>query len=222
MGIDSDFLGNPISYTSTNGGDTWTLNTKLPQPPGGEAEFKSVACTSDGQICTAVGTGSLPFSYRSTNGGLTWKLSTKFQSSPEGYYGRLMSLACSSDGQTCVAVGMKMKSDQTRFFSPISYTSNNGGKTWALSPTPPLGSTATGGLLMSVSCSSDVISHCTAVGTENMSSPPLSYTSTNGGATWTLSTKQPPLPASFKDGMLFGVACSNDGLTCVGGGELSH
>lgn len=201
VGVDSDFLGNPISYTSTNGGVTWDLHTNFTQPLDGRVKLESVACSSDGQICTTVGIDSEPnsISYTSTDGGVTWELSTKLPASNNN--GRVTRVACSSDGQTCVAVG-----------TGRGYTSTDAGKTWALSHTPNAPS-------MSLSCSSDVISRCVAFG-PNSKGTLVSYTSTNGGVNWTSNNISLPLPEGFHGGAFFGVDCSNDGLTCIAVGSI--
>ena len=95
--------------------------------------------------------------------------------------------------------------------APLSDISLNNGVTWTASTTqPPAGS---GGLLISVACSNggDI---CTALGSTNSGNNPLSYTSTDGGATWVASVTQPPsAPSGF--GTVYGVACSRVGTTCA-------
>ncbi len=67
-----------LSYTSTDGGVTWTSSTTLFSDDG---VLYAVACDSTGKTCTTVGTvysGSHPgaLSYTSTDGGESWASST--------------------------------------------------------------------------------------------------------------------------------------------------
>ncbi len=207
VGFDNNTV--PLSYTSTNSGVAWALSTTQPPVNGtGGGYLNGVACSSDGATCTAIGSDSstAPLSYTSTNGGVAWALSTTqppVNSSGGGY---LNGVACSGDGATCTAVGFDNNT------VPLSYTSTNSGVAWALSTTQPPVNSSGGGSLYGVVCSSDG-AICTAVGFDNNDAP-LSYTSTNGGIDWALSTTQPPDNGSGT-GHLFGVACSSDGAICT-------
>jgi hypothetical protein len=205
----NDGNGAPLSYTSTNSGVTWALSTV--QPPvdlSGTGFLYGVACSSTGLTCTAVGSdgNNEPLCYTSIDGGVTWVLSTT-QPPPDGSgNGILHGVACSSSGLICTAVG------NDGLNAPLSYTSTDGGVTWALSTTqPPPGGFGTG-YLYGVACSSSG-SICTAVGYDTHTVP-LGYTSTNGGVTWVASTTPPPLDVSGQ-GSILGVACSSSGLTCA-------
>ncbi len=93
-----------LSYTSTDGGVSWTRSTTLFSDAGG---LNAVACDRSGKTCTAVGavySGGSPIdslSYTSTDGGVSWTPSATLFSDDGVLYG----VACDSTGKTCTAVG---------------------------------------------------------------------------------------------------------------------
>ncbi len=112
--------------------------------------------------------------------------------------------------QTRVAVG----GNQTYPSNSLSYTSTNAGESWTSSTTE----FSDEGLLISVACD-DAGKICTSVGAvvANNTYPTdsLSYTSTDGGVSWTRSA------TLFSDGgVLYSVACDSTGKTCTAVGAL--
>ena len=215
VGFYSDIFNNlaPLSYTSTNGGATWSLSSRLPLPLDRAAngiqnsKLQSVTCDSTGYRCSTVGfylnngNNLAPLSYTTVNGGATWSLSAPLPlPSNVAAMGiqnsELLSVACNSSGSICSAVGFYL--DTLNNFLPLSYTSANGGVTWSLSARPPLPlNVAANGIqnnrLQSVDCDSTG-SHCGAVGVyldNGNNLAPLSYTSANSGVTWSLSASLP-------------------------------
>lgn len=209
----------PLSYTSADGGQSWTLNSNaFPLPADAPknnqmSELRSISCNNTG-ICTAVGyyynnkTGVSPLSYLSSNGGITWELSSTLplpsdvisQVFRQKTY--LNSVFCSETGLNCSAVGYYTNQNGT--VSPLSYTSDNGGYSWVVSASPlPLpGNAATGFLsnngLFSIVCDSSK-TNCNSVGYYKQEGAigivPLSYTSTDGGITWEVVPSDLQLPA---------------------------
>ena len=139
-----------------------------------------------------------PLTYTSTNEGATWVLrnplplpgdvaATGIQMS------ELHSIRCDSTELFCCAVGFYRK--QNNNLAPLSYSSTNGGASWSLSnPLPLPADVATNGIqnskLQGVNCDATG-THCGAIGfylTNGNNIVPLSYTTVNGGITWSLST----------------------------------
>lgn len=203
----------PLSYTSTDGGVDWIASVTQPHVnASGKGYLGGVACSSNGSICVAVGyDGSdAPLSYTSTDGGVVWIASATQPPVNLSNWGHLRGVSCSSNGSICVSVGYDGAG------VPLSYTSTDGGVTWAFSTTQPLVNGTGAGYLTSVSCSSNG-STCVVVGSDGNSAP-LSYTSTDGGVIWAPSTTQPPVNGSGS-GSLSGVACSSTGSICAAVGS---
>jgi hypothetical protein len=96
----------PLIYTSTNGGDSWSLFSTDLVP---NTAMLGVSCSSTGQNCTAVGIiEAAPFSYITTNGGIDWTPGGKFPL-PEDIETLkeplLTFVACDNKGLSCFAVG---------------------------------------------------------------------------------------------------------------------
>ncbi len=209
----------PLSYTSTNGGQSWTLSqASLPLPadvPNNNqmSELRSIVCNST-DICSAVGyyynnkTGVSPLSYISSNGGVSWQLSSTLPL-PSDVIGQtfrqktyLNGIYCSKTGLNCSAVGYYTNKSGT--VSTLSYTSDNAGSSWSVSTSPlPLpADSATGFLsnsgLFSILCDSSK-NICNSVGyyrkAGDVGIAPLSYVSTDGGITWDVNPIDLNLPA---------------------------
>ncbi|MCL9684672.1 sialidase family protein [Legionella maioricensis] len=198
----------PLSYTSSDHGVTWNLSTTLPPAQGSSSNYlPSVSCEGTGH-CVAVGYYSLaapPLSYTSSDHGVTWSLSTTLPPAPGSSSNNLQSVSCEGTGH-CVAVGNYFNGSR---YVPLSYTSSDHGVTWSLSTTLPPAQGSTSNFLSGVSC--EGTGHCGAVGYYNNGSRPvpLTYTSSDHGATWSLSTTL-PLPQGGNANFLFGV--SGNGL----------
>ena len=137
-----------LSYTSTNGGSTWVVSAPLPLPGDVKttvtsqvSDLVSITCDSAAH-CSAVGfyknndDGQAPLSYTSTDGGITWALSAPLllpadvKTIPADQDNKLVSTTCDSAGH-CSAVGFYKNNHDG--YAPLSYTSTDGGITWALS-----------------------------------------------------------------------------------------
>lgn len=198
----------PLSYASTNDGAAWSLSSPLPLPSdvaangSQQTELYSTSCDTTGKTCNAVGfyldsrNNITPLSYTTTNGGKTWSLSTRM-SLPNDLAitgiqsSQLTATTCNNTGMQCLAVGFYLNNSNN--ILPFAYTSANGGATWSLKVRLPLPvDVAANGIqntkLRSVTCDSTGV-YCNAVGfylNSNNNIVPLSYTSANGGATWTV------------------------------------
>ncbi len=252
----------PLSYNSINGGQSWALSS-MPMPAdsltGGSAQggLNTPICDPSGQKCTAVGiyikgvapnytasNGGVPLSYTSINGGQTWALSASLPLPPDVLVGssarsRLNNMACDPAGQKCTAVGAYIQGltpgyTTSNGSAPLSYSSMNGGQTWALSAPLPLPSDVlitsdASSILNSITCD-PTGQNCIALGsytqglapgyTVSNGTAPLSYTSTNGGQTWALSDTLPvPADAVRGTNALIGagisIACDPTGVICA-------
>ncbi len=206
----------PLVYTSTNGGNSWSSPLLLTTPTGSAGtRLLDVDCDSTGVNCITVGASriparSFPITYTSADGGVTWSLPSILTSLPGN--NTLVSIACDGSALRCVVIGTNAGT------TPISYSSSNGGQSWTgpltLSIPPGLVSVA----LQSVSCDSSGLT-CAAVGITSdasFNSFPISYTTVDGGLHW--SSPILPVPVSATENALLSITCNSTGLACVAGG----
>ncbi|MFI4962794.1 MAG: WD40/YVTN/BNR-like repeat-containing protein [Legionellales bacterium] len=187
----------PLVYTTTDGGNTWSSPIVLSPPTNGTSNvLTGVACDTTGLTCMAVGTalisgGYVPLSYSSTDGGNTWGDPVLPTTHVNTVQSVLSGTSCNSTGLMCLAVGYAIDSNGN--FLSLSYNTSDGGTTWG---TPVQLISPSGGELFNavfnVACDGTGTS-CLSVGTSMNPTAiaPVSYTSTNGGATWSA----PILPA---------------------------
>jgi photosystem II stability/assembly factor-like uncharacterized protein len=154
---------------SNDGGLTWTDSSVS----GGTQALRSIVCLR-ATTCIAVGanpqgataTNASAVAIMTTNGGESWTQATL----PAGS-AFLDQIDCVSATQ-CVAAGPgTIQGGPAAFF-----TTENGGSTWATSPSPP----SSLSLIAGISCSS--LSTCAVVGREGNNQPATS--STTNGTTW--------------------------------------
>lgn len=182
----------PVSYFSSDSGQTWTA--VIPTPQGIIGTLQAVSCSGNtGQYCTAVGylnNGShlAPTAYYSTNGGATWTASNPQQQGVTTGNSALNGINCTGDqGQYCMAVGYY----STSTTSPVAYSSTNGGITWTPVIPPHQGDSTRNSALYGVTCRGSTGENCIVsgyfikVGATNLS--PLTYYTTNHGSTWNAS-----------------------------------
>lgn len=223
----------PLSYTSGNGGKRWELSETLPLPtdvitPSNKQNniLYSISCESNGESCTAIGSyvnnnkSTVPLSYTSTNRGHSWTLSQIPLSLPadvpnNNQLSELRAIFCNNTA-FCTAVGYYY--NNRTGISPLSYVSSDGGATWQLSSILPLPSDVISQIyrqktyLNGVFCDQTGL-NCSAVGyytNKNGTVAPLSYTSVDGGYSWTVSSSPLPLPSDAVTGVL-----SNSGLFSI-------
>ncbi len=177
----------PLSYYTTNGGQTWTEAS--PTAPVGTVRsyLNGIACDSTAQNCTAVGyyatTGNdAPLSYYTTDGGKTWN--TVLPTTQSSFSNHLNAVSCDSTGQICTTVGIY---DNGAATIPLGYYSINGGQSWISSNPPTQGHSDEE--LNGVTCDSSGL-NCAAVGFyfNGVITPPLVYYSQNGGQTWVVTS----------------------------------
>lgn len=223
----------PLSYTSSNGGKKWELSETLPLPtdvilPANKQNniLYGISCDPNGELCTAIGSytnnnkSTVPLSYTSTNRGRSWTLNqTPFPLPADvpntNQLSELRAISCNNMG-FCTAVGYYY--NNRTGVSPLSYVSSDSGATWQLSLPLPLPPDVISQVyrqktyLNSVFCS-QTDSSCSAVGyytNKNGVVAPLSYTSVDGGYSWTVSSSPLPLPSDAATGIL-----SNSGLFSI-------
>lgn len=128
-----DGMGSPGGnvYISTDTGQTWVMQSSLPQTK----KWRAVGMSADGQVVYACGQGS--GGWITTNSGGTWTASSPSQTT------RWDDMAMSSDGQTIAVVG----------FGGEFYMSTDGGVSWGTNLksilNPPSGSIGGGRTAMS-------------------------------------------------------------------------
>jgi hypothetical protein len=209
----SSGIQQPSAYTSNDNGLTWIPSLASPPPQGvGNNFLLDVSCNASG-YCVTVGNylnggSSEPLTYYSINSGQSWAAS--IPNVVAGSIGSNLNGVWCNNFDVCVTVG---NSYDGTIFSPLTYTSDNGGVDWAESlPTPQ---SAGNNSLTDVACNTG--GSCLAVGSYVNGSQilPLSYSSTNFGQTWD------PVNTGFAigdDSVLLGVSCS--GNTCVAVGRF--
>jgi hypothetical protein len=169
-------------------------------------------------LATNAGLVRVPISYVSEDGGATWSApATQLGIPAGGTNNSLRAVSCSSSGLICSAVG---NTTIAGVQLPLAYNSINGGLSWSAPVLPPRRGVNTSNDLRSVSCSASGLL-CTAVGrTINAGSKPLSYYSTDGGASWLAPVALPsPVGTTI---LLNGVSCSSSGLLCVAVGRTTN
>ncbi|STY31105.1 BNR/Asp-box repeat containing protein [Legionella wadsworthii] len=220
-----------LTYSSSDGGATWSAPNVLPRtgPLVGSDDSFIIAVSCVKNNCVSGGafennTGmTFPLSYTSSDNGITWSAPNvpSIAGLPAGNHGSAIgSISCA--GTFCSAVGFY--DDVTNDTQPLSYFSNNNGVTWSEAILPstanyPVGYVS-GAKLMSVSC---VGTKCSAVGIIHdpinfVKTTPMSYTSANGGQSWSLvkllSTNG--LPPGNQGAFLNSVSCTGTFCTAVG------
>ena len=201
---------NPIIYYSTNSDlSTWTAVIPTPVSTNQAQRLVSVACSSTGEKCTAVGyyVSSIdkPSSFYTTNGGVSWTpVLPELIAATD--IANLTGIACDGTGSSCFAVGY-YQSSVVAPQVPLMYQSVDGGASWGPAqhsfPLPTDADVTGNSLLSSISCDSAGLV-CTAAGQYQISSNPppppppfntqhqaLTYYTLNGGQTWSLSLPPP-------------------------------
>lgn len=216
---------NPLSYTSSDSGNTWAVSSPLPALPvdGVNGALYRTACDSSKTMCVAVGryyngSASLPLTYTSSNGGHTWALSTSLPAIPGGATSAyLRDVSCDSAGSHCVAVGAYFNGSEN---FALVYSTDNGGSSWTQRSLPPTLMVSINEFLGGVACSSSG-SVCVAVGyvATGSDAVPLVYTTNNGGNSWTLSASLPVPTFSTNSNYLQSVACDSAGSRCAAVGH---
>ncbi len=233
-----------LSYFTTNGGVSWTLNPtpSVPQNSISTSLF-SISCMNNGLNCKAVGYYSdnaqnlYPLSYSTLDAGVTWTLHNTPplpNDAAQVQYSAFNHISCGNDtvndAQNCVAVGT--------YTGPITFNSfvdhtTNGGATWTntvLTQPGDISNLDPFSDLLGVSCSSSGLI-CTAVGfytNYNTHAALYSYSTTNGGQTWSAPNTAFTLPADAADTqntlqiyplVLSGITCTSDGQNCIAVGN---
>ncbi len=210
----------PVAYTSSDGGDTWSLSPSFNL--GAALPLKSlfgVSCTgTPGTTCVGVGDAldgisvQSPLIYTTTDGGVTWSapIETPTLTYPgTANNGQLFSVTC--ENSNCLTVGQAFVGAPGTQTQPLAYTSSDGGSTWSAPKTFVLPQARAG--LSAVSCVADA---CAAVGFSSAAVIPIptAYTSTDRGNTWSQASTQ---PGGVGSGELLGISCVGRNCVAVGG-----
>jgi hypothetical protein len=193
----NEYIGQGDLVT-TNGGASWTGYTDL---PSSSMIVTSVSCPST-KVCWAAGDGTSiqPALAKSTDGGQTWTLAPLPASWTDAPYTWLPNAIDCVTVSTCWLAGTDGEPTQ-----PVVAETTDGGTTWTtFSNLPPGTSDQYGDTygLNGISCISTRI--CVSVGGINGgTNPAVVISTTNGGASWSMSTD--PELASVED--LFSVSC---------------
>lgn len=206
----SDSNDDGFMYRSTNGGATWlpVISSSF-----ANAKIESVACSSDGNTCYAVGkqSSAVPVILQGTGQASVWTNASSSSSlSSEAI---LSTVVCNKTASQCIATGYA--SGSTPSYSPIAFSliSSASPSTWsggyiAAVSTPLLG----------MSCSSS-LSHCVAGGhhlNNDGSSDPAFYIYDQGS--WSPVVLAPP---AFTNEIV-SVACDTTGMICTAVGQADN
>lgn len=167
---------------TTNGGASWTGYTDLPST---SMYVTAISCPTV-SVCWASGPGpsDQPEVARSADGGQTWTLATPadWANAPYSWWPNAIDCVTAA---TCWLVGETANSIQ----NPEVAETTNGGSTWTtFSNLPAVTPDANGDtyLLNGISCISP--RSCVAVGGLNGFGPATVISTTNGGASWSMSS----------------------------------
>lgn len=211
-----------ISYSSTDGGVSWTSHAIQ----GLKGIIRGATCSgNNGQYCTAVGDyydngyETTFLSYTSTDGGVNW---SSHPIEKHGGASGLFSVSCNGAyGQYCVAVGgfssvRSNKSVPCTGPCPIAYTSLDGGMSWTSHVLERKGKYSS---LRAISCSGNNGQYCTAIGdyyggyaNKHNITMFVAYTSSDNGNTWVSHA----MGGDFYKTLFTGITCKRDrGQYCI-------
>ncbi len=175
------------------------------------ATSSAITPFAEGDSQASFNTGFLPLAYTGNVAGTAWTLLPAFTQPNGKPLGALNKITCVD--ANCVAVGLSFDNPPANYL-PLAYTSSDGGSTWTLLPAFTLPAGQTQAELDNIACVGTV---CTIVGQSYdvslLNQSPLAYTSTNSGATWTLS---PALTLPQAQGFISDVSCVGTTCTAVG------
>ncbi|MFJ1268474.1 sialidase family protein [Legionella lytica] len=208
----------PLSYTTTDGGISWSSPNQLAQISSRAQSFLlGINCSKDGIRCTAIGASltldtGIPLCYTTDDGGATWSAPHTLATPENTHFNALLNIFCDTKNQNCVAVGY---SNTPGNEIPLIYNSHNHGADWNYIQ-PILPENAFTGVLLGVACDS-ALTQCLAVGYANTGNLiiPISYYSKDRGLSWSTSTLL-PIPTQATASTLVQVNCdANSGLHCI-------
>ncbi len=185
-----------VTVYTLNAGKTWSA----PVTTYGMTNVSDISCTTVTN-CIAVGSSSTPEAVTAytSNGGRTWSAAVTVSSPDSSFpYSSLQSISCPISSY-CIAVGINITS--SRYQSPFSTLTTDGGKTWSTPVTIGGMNGTLGGDVSGISCLT--ATYCVAVGwksTNTTEEGQAVYTS-DGGDTWTA-----PVAISSTE-LLYSVSC---------------
>ncbi|CAM2936285.1 BNR/Asp-box repeat containing protein [Legionella steigerwaltii] len=199
-----------IAYTSNDGGKDWNAPSTLNTPPSSTPTLSAVSCNSSGLICSAVGNtfdalgNQIPLTYTTADGGLNW--SNPILPTPPSTEGSSLSAVSCNDSGLCTAVGTGTLNGILR---NLVYTSTDSGNTWSAPILPNIPQGFDANTLNGLFCGGNG-TLCTTAGsgtTNAVNIIPYSYSSTDGGNTWSAPLLL-PVPSSITIANVSGVSGS--------------
>lgn len=207
----------PLIYTTTNSGTTWTL-TNTPALPSGAlgADLTSITCNITADTCVAAGnyttsTGTLaPVVYEYSNS--TWSIATEQPVVTDLVAPIITGVGCYFGSSiACTVIG----STGTTVLAPLSfYSANIAASPWT--NTSPSTSGRSGSILLGINCDAGTTTPpaCVIVGdyTSGTTLSPIIYTSNDSGITTSTIT----LPDStFSSSELTAVSCDSTSVSGI-------
>ena len=200
----------PLLIQSTDGGKSFAIPSMTMVDLAPYGVLHESVC--NGQHCLSVGKDYLsgaPLLVQSTNGGANWTIPSLTLSKLTAK-GHLNAASCSgNDAATiCLAAGKDDKSG-----APLLLQSTDGGMSWTI-PSLSFVDLPAKGVFHAVSCTgSGATAICIAAGVDEATDSPLLVESTNGGASWALSSTL--LADKILHGVFRTASCSGTGETSV-------
>ena len=183
----------PVSYFSSNGGQSWNSAVFPPLSAQNTGKFETVGCRASGRLssgnalCVGVGqvnNGSQSLAYISfTQDGSSW---TNLSTTPpnDATESELFGVSClGPSNNQCIAVGGYRSIDGLDL--PLSYHTTNSGQVSA-PITPRVSENTTKSTLFGVFNTSTATAVSVGSETALAGTLPMSYTSINGGDSWSL------------------------------------
>ncbi|MDR3501924.1 MAG: hypothetical protein P4L79_05010 [Legionella sp.] len=208
--------GTPISYTTVDGGATWSIPQPLITPQNTPFNvLLNISCDAKNQNCVAVGYSNppgneTPIIYTRNNNGLNWNY---IQPSlpANALTGVLLGVSCDSAATRCTAIGYVNSADT---IIPVNYYSRDGGISWSTPTLLPILSGATSSTVTQINCDTSTGLSCIAVGSASVSGNevPLSYSSADGGVSW---NKAILLTSTATSSGLNALHCDSQAMNCI-------
>lgn len=219
-----------VTYTTQDGGLSWSKPLVLPLPPSVYNQkgfvMARITCDDSGVSCKIAGgfygDEVAPLLYTTKDAGHQWKLITSLQE-PDGtlaHFTQLNSIACDANGVFCMAVGSAYTQDLIWGFiysiKPLIYTTEDSGESWN-SPITLSVDDADAELynfLLDVACS-ETDRRCSVFGanfdSDSQTAKYFSVMTNNGGLNW---EKQRVVTLSSSGSQIYSLDCDAKVMSC--------
>lgn len=162
-----------------------------------------------------------PISYTSTDAGISWSNSVALTLPMNAISAYLGKVSCSQEGMHCVALGTSTNSTSTTL---ITYRTIDGGMHWdtAVQLSAPSGNSTfsrSGGLF----CSESGLS-CVVLATYQINGvfQPVSYSSSDGGLSWSSPNNFPPIGVTPNNPRTYAISCDSSAQRCIAIGRNTN